>query len=77
MERIAADLGATRAPGPGRPASPSDLEEPGLLDLVIVGGGVAGMSAAIEAKRRGLRFEVLEASEPFSTIANFPKRKPI
>ena len=49
----------------------------GALDTVILGGGVAGMAAALEAKRRGLRFVVLEAAEPFSTIRNFPLRKPI
>lgn len=46
-------------------------------ELVIVGGGVAGMAAAIEARRLGLRFEVIEAAEPFFTIANFPAGKPI
>ncbi len=69
VDRIAAGLGAASishaAPGSG------------VLDLVIVGGGVAGMAAAIQAKARGLRFVVLEASEPFATIANFPKGKPI
>ncbi len=49
----------------------------GRLDLVIVGGGVAGMAAALEVKRAGLRFEVLEAAQPFFTIVNFPKAKPI
>jgi thioredoxin reductase/ferredoxin len=49
----------------------------GGLDLAIVGGGVSGMAAALEARKLGLSFEVLEASEPFSTIANFPKEKPI
>ena len=48
-----------------------------LLDLAIVGGGVAGISAAIEAKKAGLRFVVLEATEVFSTLINFPKGKPI
>lgn len=48
-----------------------------LLDLAIVGGGVSGLSAALEAKAQGLRFEVYEAAEPFATIANFPKAKPI
>jgi NosR/NirI family nitrous oxide reductase transcriptional regulator len=48
-----------------------------VLDLVIVGAGVAGMAAALEAREHGLRFEILEASEPFSTIVNFPKGKPI
>ncbi|MBK7643738.1 MAG: NAD(P)-binding domain-containing protein [Planctomycetes bacterium] len=49
----------------------------GGLDLAIVGGGVSGMAAALEARKLGLSFEVLEASEPFSTLVNFPKRKPI
>jgi thioredoxin reductase/polyferredoxin len=47
------------------------------LDLVIVGGGVSGMAAALEAKKAGLRFEIIEAAEPFSTVVNFPKAKPI
>ncbi len=46
-------------------------------DLVIVGGGVSGMGAAVEAKKQGLDFVLLEAAEPFSTIVNFPKGKPI
>ena len=47
------------------------------IDLAIIGGGVAGISAAIEAKKAGLRFVVLEATEVFSTLVNFPKAKPI
>jgi thioredoxin reductase/polyferredoxin len=47
------------------------------LDLAIIGGGVSGMAAALEARKLGLSFEVLEASEPFSTVVNFPKEKPI
>ena len=47
------------------------------LDLVIVGAGVSGMSAALEARKAGLEFEVLEAAEPFATVVNFPKAKPI
>lgn len=49
----------------------------GVRDLAIVGGGVSGYAAALEAKKRGLDFEMIEASEPFSTVQNFPKRKPI
>ncbi|MBL8860342.1 MAG: NAD(P)-binding domain-containing protein [Planctomycetes bacterium] len=49
----------------------------GVLDLVIIGAGVSGIAAAIEAKQRRLKFEILEAAEPFSTIVNFPKGKPI
>jgi thioredoxin reductase len=47
------------------------------LDVAIVGAGVSGMAAAVEAARRGLKFEIFEAAEPFSTIVNFPKAKPI
>ena len=47
------------------------------LDLVIIGAGVAGMAAALEARKHGLQFRVYEAAEPFSTIVNFPKAKPI
>jgi NosR/NirI family transcriptional regulator, nitrous oxide reductase regulator len=48
-----------------------------VLDLVVVGAGVSGVAAAIEAKKNDLSFELLEASEPFSTLVNFPKGKPI
>jgi NosR/NirI family nitrous oxide reductase transcriptional regulator len=48
-----------------------------VLDLVVVGAGVAGMAAAVEARRLGLTIEVIEASEPFSTLVNFPRAKPI
>ncbi|MDQ6808248.1 MAG: NAD(P)-binding domain-containing protein [Verrucomicrobiota bacterium] len=48
-----------------------------ILDLAIIGGGVAGISAAIEAKKLGLNFTVFEATETFSTVLNFPKAKPI
>ncbi|TMQ53122.1 MAG: NAD(P)/FAD-dependent oxidoreductase [Candidatus Eisenbacteria bacterium] len=64
VERIASDL-ARRS------------RAPGLLDLVIVGGGVSGMAAAIEARRRGLSFRVIEAAQPFATLRDFPKAKPI
>ena len=47
------------------------------LDLAIIGAGVAGISAAIEAKKAGLNFKIFEATEIFSTVVNFPKAKPI
>ncbi|MCA8943741.1 MAG: NAD(P)-binding domain-containing protein [Planctomycetes bacterium] len=49
----------------------------GVVDLVIVGGGVSGFAAALEARSKGLDFVLLEASQPFSTIVNFPRGKPI
>ena len=48
-----------------------------LFDLAILGGGMSGISAALEARKAGLRFQVFEAAEPFTTIINFPKAKPI
>jgi thioredoxin reductase/ferredoxin len=48
-----------------------------VLDVVVVGAGVSGMAAALEAKKDGLTLEILEATELFSTIVNFPKGKPI
>ncbi|MEK7348250.1 MAG: NAD(P)-binding domain-containing protein [Candidatus Eisenbacteria bacterium] len=68
VERIAAELAADRS---GRGAADD------AVDIAILGAGVAGMAAAVEAKARGLRFTPIEAAEPFSTIANFPRKKPI
>ncbi len=49
----------------------------GAYDLVIIGAGVSGFSAAVEAKKAGLNFVIFEADESFSTIHNFPRKKPI
>ena len=51
--------------------------DPGCLDVVVLGAGVAGMAAAIELQRRGLACRVIEANQPFSTLINMPKAKPI
>ncbi len=47
------------------------------LDIAIIGGGVSGYAAAIEARKHNLNVKLFEAAEPFSTIANFPTGKPI
>src|SRR5690349_19535659 len=60
----------------GLPGSPIPATTE-VLDLAIVGGGVSGVSAAIEAKKAALNFKIFEATQPFSTVANFPKAKPI
>jgi NosR/NirI family nitrous oxide reductase transcriptional regulator len=49
----------------------------GDVDLVIIGAGVSGMAAALEAAAQGMSFRIFDASEAFTTIANFPKKKPI
>jgi len=59
----------------GGERSPSGILD--ILDVAIVGGGVSGVAAAIEAKKAGLRYRVYEAAEPFATVVNFPKGKPI
>ncbi|HJP31650.1 MAG TPA: NAD(P)-binding domain-containing protein [Candidatus Latescibacteria bacterium] len=61
---IVADSSFQPAKGPG-------------LDLVIIGAGVSGMAAALAARDAGLSFEILEGTEPFSTVVNFPKGKQI
>ena len=47
------------------------------VDVIIVGAGVSGIAAAVEAKAQGLTYRVYEAAQAFSTIVNFPKGKPI
>jgi alkyl hydroperoxide reductase subunit AhpF len=76
--KFSSDTGArAAAAAAGELAGETRPADPELLDLAIVGGGVSGMAAALEARRRGLRFAVFEAAEPFSTVANFPAGKPI
>jgi NosR/NirI family transcriptional regulator, nitrous oxide reductase regulator len=48
-----------------------------VYDLVIIGGGVSGYAAAFEAKKNNLAFVLIEANQAFSTIVNFPNKKPI
>lgn len=46
------------------------------LDLCIVGAGPAGLACALEAKRRGLHFVVLEKeTQVGGTVAKYPRRK--
>ena len=48
-----------------------------IHDIIIIGGGVSGYAAAIEAQKHKLDFKILEANKPLSTIENFPNKKPI
>ena len=50
---------------------------PDGVDIAIIGGGVSGISAAIEAEKSGLSYVVIEATAAFNTIKDFPKKKPI
>jgi thioredoxin reductase len=52
--------------------SPSD---PKRYDLIIVGAGPAGISAALEAQRLRLRYVVLEQGSAAASIRSFPRGK--
>ena len=52
-------------------------EETEGLDVVIVGGGPAGISAAIECEKRGLKYVLLERSQLASTVRTFPQGKKV
>lgn len=44
-------------------------------DVIVVGAGPAGISAALEAKARGLRAKVLEQATVAASIKSFPRGK--
>ncbi|HHN73750.1 MAG TPA: FAD-binding protein [Acidobacteria bacterium] len=66
VEAISRELAATEGEGKGADD---------VLDLVIVGSGPAGLSAALEAARAKLRYVVLEQGTLADTIRKYPRRK--
>ncbi len=52
-------------------------QDAAVFDVAIIGGGVSGISAAMEAAKAGLTYRLFEATQVFSTVANFPIAKPI
>ncbi len=58
-----------------RPEMLSRKPEPGLLDVLVVGAGAAGLNAALAAQDRGLSCRVLEKEKIANTIENFPEGK--
>lgn len=46
-----------------------------VADVVIVGGGPAGVAAALECKRRDLSFVVLEQFSTGGSVTHYPRRK--
>ena len=42
------------------------------LDVLIIGGGPAGLAAAIAAKQRGLRYQVLEKGALVNSLLHYP-----
>ncbi|MAW77310.1 MAG: hypothetical protein CMJ95_08000 [Planctomycetes bacterium] len=56
----------------------SEIDSAGdRIPLVIIGAGVAGVAASIEAHRRGIEHRLLESSALLDTLKNFPVGKPI
>ncbi len=47
----------------------------GKYDVIIVGAGPAGISASLEAKKRGLNFLTLEQETLGGTVSTFPRQK--
>lgn len=51
------------------------VSEEGILDLIVIGAGPAGLSAALSAKECGLKAVVLEQGTFADTIRRFPNKK--
>lgn len=76
--KFSIDTGAKAVQGIlAEPEFARGMKDDDLFDVAIVGGGLAGVAAAIEAKRAGLKFVIFEAAKVFATIKDFPKGKPI
>lgn len=59
----------------GRIAQSPRPDEPDVHDIVIVGSGPAGLSAALEARRQKLSAVVLEQGSLAESIRKYPRRK--
>jgi thioredoxin reductase (NADPH) len=51
------------------------LQQPNILDVVIIGGGPAGFAATLAAKERHLRAVTLEQGTLGGTVAHYPRDK--
>ena len=50
-------------------------KEAGVLDLLIVGAGPAGLSCSLEAKQRGLDCLTVDQDQIGGTVAHYPRKK--
>jgi NosR/NirI family transcriptional regulator, nitrous oxide reductase regulator len=48
-----------------------------VFDLIIIGAGPSGVSAALRAAELGYNYLIIESNRMFNTITNFPTSKPI
>src|SRR5690349_7143130 len=58
-----------------RMSAPRASNIPGLLDLLIVGAGPAGISASLRAMERKLTYLTIEQDEIGGTVAKYPRQK--
>lgn len=76
--KFSSDSGARAAQAISRDLKRSGSTSPeDVVDVAIIGAGVSGVAAAMEAGKNGLSYRLYEATQVFSTVANFPKAKPI
>ena len=76
LVRNAFEQGRQGVEGLARKAQAEGPPADGRLDLLIVGGGPAGLSAGANAKRLGLRALVLEKeAEAGGAVRSYPRRK--
>lgn len=77
VDRIYQNLKKNKSVSPQLPQGTYETAADRILDLAIVGGGVAGMSAGLRAEELGMEFRIYESETAFATIADFPNGKPI
>ncbi len=56
-------------------AARTDLGDASRHDVVIVGGGPAGIAASLAAKQKGLRYLTIEQDTLGGTVARYPRHK--
>ncbi|MGE0353610.1 MAG: NAD(P)-binding domain-containing protein [Gemmatimonadales bacterium] len=69
--KVAIEYVTARVPDAGDP----DRLDDGVLDVLVVGAGPAGLSAGLEAHRVGLRYVVLEQGTLADTVRKYPRHK--
>ncbi len=77
IERAAKELqnGNGHAAGGHGPAETSAVSASEIVDVLIVGAGPAGLSAALTAHQQGLKYLTLEQGEIAQTIRHYPRHK--
>jgi putative YpdA family bacillithiol system oxidoreductase len=77
MDHVVASVAARgREAADGGSARASDAEgDAPMLDVAIVGSGPAGLSAGLEALRRGLSYAIIEQGSLSDTVRKYPRHK--